>query len=196
MTALNQQYVSEYGWAITLPPGWEPLDSSSDDALVLHRPVVFASPDNWSHCLTWMVAAGPTEPGAIEKFVTITIVPGPLDPTEAGSIANRIFATIGDVDDAEVVELEDGSPALELTETTNTEPETKRGYQLLMPVYFGTVMPSGVEQSHNVSAPGKVSRFQRLCFYAPAESFDRLIAAIRQAARSFHYLRPFGIEDQ
>jgi hypothetical protein len=178
MTALNQQYVSEYGWVITLPPRWEQLEGSgSEGALIAVPPVVFATPDNWALSLTWMVAAGPVSPDSIEKFVTLTMAAGPLDPTEAQTGTHRIFPTMGELNEAGVVELEDGVMAIELLETFKAGQESKGGYQLIVPLLTG---------------PGTISTFQRLCFYAPEGSFAKLLPDIRRSARSFHYTRVFG----
>lgn len=178
MTALNQQFVSEYGWVITLPPRWEPLEGSgSEGALIAYPPVVFAAADNWALSLTWMVAAGPVTPESIEKFVTLTMAAGPVDPTEAQTATQRIFPTIGAVNEAEVVELADGVMAIELVESFKVAQESKGGYQLIVPLMTG---------------PGAISTFQRLCFYAAEGSFAKLLPDIRRCARSFHYTRVFG----
>lgn len=182
MTALGQRYVSEYGWVITLPPYWEPLGSRDEPGVLTMRPpIVFGCSKDWSLSLTWMVAAGTVDEDTLQKLGTLMMSSGPVDPGEARKSVERVFPPLGEVDDAEVIELEDGSNGLELIETFRSNNQSKCGYQLIIPL---------------TSAPGRTEALQRLSFYAPAEEFTKHFAEVRTAARSFHYVRPFGEEPE
>jgi len=177
----DQEYSSEFGWVITLPAGWQNLQPGGDpNAPVPHHPIVFASADNWALSLTWMIAAGPVDKGIASDFLTRTMLEGPIDPSAVQRTVQEIFPAIGEINEAIVVKLPDGSKALELLETywEAGSGQIKRGYQLILP------LRAGLE---------KAVTFQRLCFYAPRKEFSQRVAEVRKAARSFHYVRTAGL---
>jgi len=179
MAAVDEQYRSEFGWSIMLPHDWEPLSiAGSGEALTVAPPVVFASSKDWTLSLTWMVESHPSNPKVLEAFLNATMLEGLVSPSEVQPVVQRIWPPIGDITDAEVVQLPDGSRALETVEefAQATNGESKRGYQLLV------LMNSG---------PNTPAYFQRLCFYAPSSKFLQHIEDVRRSARSFHYDRPF-----
>ena len=181
MELLKDEYVSEYGWAIDLPAGWEKLPDSGPGAIALHKPVVFCRSDDYDLSLTWMVAGHPMSQAVADRFVTAVATLGPVDKPDIASIIQGTFPLIGEADKAEVIELADGSHALEVTEkySDTTSTDMHGGYQLIWPVKDVSNYPL---------------TFQRLCFYAPFRKFFGVIGTVRQAARSMRYLRPFGIE--
>ncbi len=184
MSAVSEKYVSEYGWSIWLPPQWEPLASSAEkDQLVLTRPEVFAWNRDWTVSMTWTMQVGQAEPDVVSRFDTLTMSAGPVSPGEAQSVVQSVTPLIGEATSAEVVDLTDGSRALEITESFVQEAtgEAKKGYHLILALTEG---------------PDRPTYFQRLSFYAPAAVFDQHIYNIRLSARSFRYERPFGQLEQ
>ena len=181
MTAVDEQYRSEYGWSILLPEGWERLPTAGNGAtLTIAPPVVFASSKDWTLALTWMVESHPTQPKILEAFLNATMLEGTAPVTEVQPVVQRIWPPIGEITEAEVVQLPDGSRALETLEEFDqgSSGEPKEGYQLILSINSG---------------PGTPAYFQRLCFYAPGRSFLQHIDHVRRSARSFHYDRPFQL---
>jgi hypothetical protein len=176
MAVTQEQYQSNYGWAMSLPPGFELLPSSPGPVLAAHRPVVFCDQQNYDLWLTWMIAGHPMKEESAHKFVAVTESKRPA-PAEIQEIAPTIFPIIGNVDSCAIVKLEDGSRALEVMETYQEEGVEKNGYQLILPLKGVANYPL---------------TFQRICFYAPADDFKKRLPDIRAAARSFHYKRPYG----
>jgi hypothetical protein len=167
-------YVSELGWAISMPPDWRELQPAEEgyDSAVLSRI------DNPAISLTWMVSQI-TEQAAADKFQTLTLSEGTKSPKETESLLERIFPLLGSVSKSSVLELADRSYAIETEEILSDSfgnVETK-GYQL-------------VARLNSSYHKGPV--FQRLCFYAPPEQFETWLPSIREMVRSFHYVRPFG----
>lgn len=183
MQSKERTYLSDFGWSLVPPPGWEQLGAEGGAAST-HRPlaVVFAAAGAWSLSLSWMVSARKTDAETACLFQTTTMLAGPLSAEEARAVLQRIFPPGGEIEEACAVTLPDGSKALEITETI-IQPgtlETRKGYQLVLPV-------SGSDGS---------CHFQRLSFQAPAREFFALSAEIRKSARTFHYVRPFGKKEE
>jgi hypothetical protein len=180
MASDDSFHTSEFGWVIALAPRWHRLEAEGPSgALALSSPVAFCGPDPDLGSLTWMIAAGPTDQELVAQFEAATIVPRTVGHQEAQTVATRIFPLIGQVTGAAVVELPDGSRALEVLEQFERSGGKQRrcGYQLICPLYGG---------------PGKPVYFQRLCCYGSAEAFSLAIDQVRRMARSFHYIRPFS----
>jgi len=181
MTAVDEQYRSEYGWSIMLPESWERLPTAGNGtALTIAPPVVFASSRDWTLALTWMVESHPTQPKVVEAFLNATMLEGPASVTEVQPVVQRIWPPIGEITEAEVAQLPDGNRALETLEEFDqgSGGESKKGYQLILLTNSG---------------PGTPAYFQRLCFYAPSRSFSQHIEVVRRSARSFHYDRDFQL---
>jgi len=177
MPVMQDDYVSEYGWVMIPPAGWEKLPNSDAPVLAVHRPIVFSSLDDPDLSMTWMVAGHAVKEAAAQRFKDVT---GNPDATAEDliAIAPAIFPMIGRADSCEVVILADGSRAIEVIESYGQDDtgEGSNGYQLMWPL-----RGAGVDQV-----------FQKLCFYAPADKFAENLPQVRQAARSFYYTRPFG----
>jgi hypothetical protein len=171
MAVTQNQYTSEYGWVITPPPDWAPLPQPAEPVLAPHLPVVFSCEDDPDLSLTWMIAGHPVQEEVARKYLSVTAAERPA-LADLMDIAAKVFPFIGKADSCEVVKLADGSRAIEVTETYLEDGERKNGYQMILPVGDTSNCPS---------------RFQRLCFYAPAAKFGAALPAVRAAARSFHY---------
>jgi len=177
MTIPNTLHSCEYGWSIRLPTNWVRLSGSLDTpVLAMSQPVVFAISEEWEPSLAWMLRGYPVDDATAGAFLEATLNEGSAEKAAVVPLINSIFRLIGDLDEATVITLADGSRALETTESYY-EGEVKRGYQLIVPLS----VPSG-------QAP----TFQRLCFYAPAMVFNQYLEEVRNAARSFRYERPYG----
>ncbi len=176
MPVAQDQYASEYGWVMSAPQGWEPLPLPPGPAISLNSPVVFSCTDDSDLSLTWMVAGHPSTEVVARRFLPVTQGQR-LATADLIEIAPAIFPLIGTPDSCEIVELADGSRAIEVIETYLEDDEKKNGYQLILPLVDGSDCPR---------------TFQRLCFYAPADKFSGNLAKVRSAARSFHYTRRFG----
>lgn len=171
MTVVGQEYKSELGWHLTLPSGWERLDTAGGDELVAVPPVAFGYSHDWSLSFSWMVLS-PADRETIGWFSTLTMSAGPLSSEQAASVIQKLSPTIGDVERAGVIELEDGTMAMEVEESffEHGSSVVKKGYQLIFPFFSG---------------PGEMARLQRICFYAPAPQFMDHIDDVRESARSF-----------
>jgi hypothetical protein len=181
MTVTHDLYASQYGWEINLPPGWEALPRYEGPVIAVHRPIVFASNSDPDLSMTWMIAAHPMKEEVANRFVSVmdSGSPGKKDLME---IASTIFPTIGTVDSCQMVELADGARALEVVETYEEEGDdggAKNGYQLIFPLQGASNYPRV---------------FQRVCFYADGAKFSANLDGIRKSARSFHYIRPYGYQ--
>lgn len=176
MPLTRDRYMSECGWVMQLPPGWIPLPVSRGPVLAVHWPVVFSCEQDSDLSLTWMVAAHPMKEDVTSRFLSATQEEEPAD-AELMEIAPTIFPVIGKVISCELVKLADGTRGIEVIETYRDEGEKKSGYQLILPLRDAA------------DSPGM---FQRLCFYASAPKFVEAFPAVRAAARSFHYTRPYG----
>lgn len=176
MAVTQDRYQSNYGWAMSVPAGWQLLPSSPGQVLAAHRPVVFCNDENYDLWLTWMVAAHPIKVEVVEKFEAVVKSDNPQQ-ADLAALAPTLFPVIGKIDSCELVALADGARAIEVVETYEEEDGRKGGYQLILPLR---------------DVPGMTRVFQRVCFYAPWADFDRHLPDIRQAARSFRYTRPYG----
>ncbi len=162
-------YVSERGFSIRLPEGWERMEDSGSPALTINKAEVFYDRDNWSLCLTWMKSGFPPDEAAGREFDSLVTRAGALTRDEVARVIQRIFPLIGELDHWEVASTADERPALETSESFSGTEGTglQRGYQLLFR-----------------SRHARRALFERLCFYAPAPEFDKNIESIRRAARS------------
>lgn len=161
---------SQYGWSIQLPPQWEVLSAADEAPMESLHSTVFGWSQDWSASITWMEA--PTVEAAVaSQFLSLTILAGRLPIHDVEALTKKLFATIGKIQESSAIELADGRQALETIESFCQETEMRKGYQLIFPRAFKY---------------GQSPRFERLCFYAPAEQFDDLIPQVRAACRSFH----------
>lgn len=164
------EFKSQHGWSIDLPPRWEALDPASPDAMETARNVVFGYADDWSASLTWMQPAKPVDVKVTSRFLAMTALNGRLPIDEIPDLLSTVFPVIGDVVEASAITLPDGRQALEVIESYKQGEESKKGYQLILTV-----------NTRHSQAP----TFQRLCFYAPDQQFDQLIASVQKACQSF-----------
>lgn len=223
MCPVKSEYKSELGWSIALPGGWEPLDTEGGDELVAAPPVAFACKDDWSLTFTWMIQSQPLDQDTIMHFQNLVIMPGAVSIDEAATVVQGVSSTAGEVDNAEAIELADGTIALEVEERLTSEdagqgmdsrraagsnqgagstggagsrraaastgeaPSAQRGHSGASKLGYQLIYPLFLQ-------PGQLTQLQRLCFYAPADAYEKHIGEVRKAARSFHYNRPFGLE--
>ena len=181
MNTTSHLFESSFGWVITVPAEWVCLFDEPIQERVGQPPpssVTFLPSTNSSVALTWMYTARPVPERASNAFIRDTVTPGPRNVQEAAALMTAIYPMLGSVVAARVIVLQDSTRALELVEEFVQEAtgEKKKSYQLLFPIHGRPTAPV---------------RFQRLCFYAPVELFDTLIADVAASARSFHYRRPF-----
>ncbi len=174
----SDAFVSEYGWSMRVPQGFEQRKSGGGhNSLVKFEPISFSSTADRSTMLTWMVSGDSTDEDTALQFLAVTSAPGPIPLLDALQACCRIFPPIGQIDEAVVVELPDGRRGLELLETFSQpgSSDVRRGYQLIVADIRGQL---------------RTAHFERLCFYAPESAFDRLIDDVRDAARTFHRHQP------
>jgi hypothetical protein len=184
LTKPSNIFQSEFGWAMTLVDGWKRMEGSGRGMVPSHSfPIVFSGPDNAQGTLTWMIVADPIDRLIADRFLTMTLAAGPLDLEVSRTIAEPIFPILGKLIDAQVIKLSDGHMGLELVERiVSADGVTQKcGYQFIVPLY---------------GALNEPITFQRLCYYAPEQAFEQTLPDIKQMARSFHYERPFVLQEQ
>ncbi len=181
-TIVSQLYESRFGWAITPPPGWSSLEPDTEPGPGQPPPsaVTFIPSSHSTVSLLWMYTAKPATAKVSSAFIRETAIAGFRNLSEAAAIMMPIYPLLGELVYAKVLALEDGTKALEIEEEFVQEAtgERKKSYQLLFPIH---------------GRPTSPVRFQRLCFYAPVDVYNAMIADIVTSARSFHYRRPFSI---
>lgn len=176
MNVLNDRFKSDYGWSMSPPQNWVRLrDSSGEPVLSPSKAVSFANPNNWDAYMAWMTRGFPVSQEVAQAFAS-TVTSSSLTQDGISQLVNAIFPLIGSPDRAAVINLEDGSKALEVTETYNEDGEVKRSYQLIFPRY-----QSRTDQS------GYPDMFQRISYYAPDGLFKQHLEEVQRAARSFKY---------
>ncbi len=161
---------------MSLPDGWERLGAPTSGTLTLAQAVVLAKVDQPRTSITWMVRGYPATEETVDSFSRVTATEAIADNDTILRMVNGIFPLIGTLDESATVNLPDGSKAIETIEGY-FEGEIKRGYQLVIPL-----------QLPDEYAP----TFQRLCFYARDDVFRQNLYAVRTAAQSFRYDRPYG----
>jgi hypothetical protein len=180
MISADTDFVSEFGWAVTLPPGWSRREGTGTDYLAAETyPVAFTSETIAPAALTWMVLGGEVPAELAAEFELFTLSAHTVDAAAAGRLAKEFFPLLGTVSRAEVIRLPDGTRALELTESfiDHVTTEERSAYHLLSPLFIG--------------GPGSLPHFQRLCFYAESNHFYKNIETVQSISRSFHYRHPF-----
>lgn len=174
--ASTANFLSEHGWAICLPLGWNALPKCEQETnFGLNTIEVFAHPNDPSLSLTWMCSSSQFSIELLERFAFVSKHPGLIPPAEAQSLISSVFPLMGRVVTAYAVQLADGQPAIELTEEIQSfagGAEPLRAYHLLFPA-----RGHGKE-----SGPGKM---QQLVFYARQSKFSQEIVGVIQSARSF-----------
>jgi hypothetical protein len=178
MNVVNDRIKTEYGWSMNIPAGWERLGEWVPGVMALTQAIVFAKSDETSISLTWMVRSYPVTEETVAAFTDATIHQEAPDGDTVAAIVNSIFPLIGNLDNAFIGTLADGTRVIETLESY-AEGQIKCGYQMLMPLN----LPDDYSPT-----------FQRICFYAPQDAFERYLPDVRSAARSFRYDRPFGIK--
>jgi len=176
-------YVSDLGWTMELPPGWQPMMRGQHTANMSKSwAVVFAAPDGWSLSLSWMAGAHPVDDATVISFRYLTSAIGPITNFDTEEVLKPIFPSLGEIERAAVLELRDGAKAVDIFESISAAGhwEQRKGYQMILPI----------------DLPGESTYFQRLCFYAPARAFARLIPEVYQSIRTFHYIRRFGLDEE
>lgn len=171
MNSVENKYKSELGWSITLPAGWEALSSTPNVSLA---PVAFASGSDPSLSLTWMALEPAVDADVLSKFESLAMLEGTAPIEETLDVVQRLWPTIGEVTEAQIVQIADSTMALEVVENfyqPGTQ-EIKKGYQLIF---------------HASLEDGGPPVMQRLCFYAPINKFIASIEQVRNAARSFQF---------
>jgi hypothetical protein len=105
-------FVSDQGWTMTVPEGWEELPISNLPTVTPSKPVVLANSNDWDLSITWMRRESPVEPNT------------PLQ---------EVFPPIGEFDEVKPIRLANGVEAIETTETYESgESQPHRGYQLIL----------------------------------------------------------------
>jgi hypothetical protein len=179
MAIISERYKSEYGWSISLPVDWVRLGGDTRGVFSASPAVKFANRANWEIALAWIVRSHPVDPDTLTTFNESVSRTGIVDIEAATAVVNSVFACIGKLDGANALALEDGASALEVIESYTEDGETKRGYQVILPV---------VDQTN------PAIMFQRLCFYAPEPQFTQNLGDVRAAIQSFRYDSPFVIQ--
>jgi hypothetical protein len=180
MISADTDFVSEFGWAIALPPNWSRREGTGSDLVLSPSyPVTFISDDIAPNSLTWMVLGGEVDAEATAEFEMTTMLPRPVDTRAAAALTQKFFSLMGSITNAEAVRLPDGTRALELTESFTDESAApdRAAYHLIVPLFSG--------------GPGDPPAYQRLCYYSDADQFARTFNVIRAVCRSFQYRRPF-----
>lgn len=169
----HKTVTSPFGWQIQLIKDWKHLDPTilNDDAMV------FCWSQDPTISMTWMLS-GKINADILAKYQVLTLLEGPKSLRESQSIVDAIFPLIGSIKEASVLKLNDSSRALETVESIRNEDdiEHKCGYQLTF--RLNSIFHDG-------------ARFQRICFYAAVDEFNKWLPSIRTMARSFHYVTAY-----
>lgn len=180
-TLSRTEFTSDFGWTISLPPGWEKLDDIGSVSLTGCKPVVFSTPSDWSVAITWMRSPRPWPSEVVSKFHKITALDGPVPLEEADAFVKTVFSTAGTVTEARVVNLDNGERGLEIIEFIGTGFQPRCGYQMIVAV------PVRDHRVRSAVSGGKSesSYFERLVFYAEAPKFAQMLGSVRQSCTNF-----------
>lgn len=172
MNSVENKYRSELGWSITLPAGWEPLSSTPSNVTL--APVAFAASSDPSLSMTWMALEPAVDSDVLSKFESLTMREGTAPVEETLDVVQRLWPTIGDITEAQIVQLADSTLAVEVVENfyQPAAQEIKKGYQL---IFYASLEDGGSPV------------MQRLCYYAPMNKFIASIEQVRNAARSIQF---------
>jgi hypothetical protein len=186
-TLTSSEFMSDYGWTISLPPGWEKLEDLGAVTLTGFKPVVFSSPKDWSVAITWMRSPRPWTPDVVAGFHQLIAMDGPVPLDDADAFVKTVFGTAGTVTEARTVTLNTGERGLEIIEFIGSGFAPKCGYQMIVAV---PVPRNNVALPSMLTGETPSSYFERLVFYSDPTKFGQLLSPVRESCRNFKRTRP------
>lgn len=214
-------YQSQFGWRMNVPPNFvpSPLTAKKEDYLLFGSvaAVRFILPTGEA-LLCWDLLPGaPVVEEVMCRFLYVLEKGNPVDIEVLDRVLAPIAPPPGSVSGAAVVELADGSPAMEILESFDMAGTPMKSYQLLFAWPENRYWPAGSMMTtmqaycdpyergvifahreefagyRNFRAEaitvGEPERLQRISFSAPADVFDKLLPDIRESGISFQMTR-------